>query len=210
MLEEIFKKLNGKSFEEYISSLHGEELRNFLIFLNAKVRKIEVKDGGLVQDEGRYLEDGTYQEYRMNVGGQLIAPRKDIQNSSFEKMSDMLKKVNSKRDKAIVMYTLINYLHLFEDGNGRTSRIVYDLLSGNVIDSKQDNKFYTHKEGENLGLRDPWEKSRKVQYPKVTSSIASQFLMKYLLNENIINSPSEDLSKHIQINTNRVGFPKGI
>ena len=53
MLEEIFERLEGKSFDEYISSLNGDELRDFLIFINAKVRGIEIRDGGLFQDEGR-------------------------------------------------------------------------------------------------------------------------------------------------------------
>ena len=33
----------------------------------------------------------------------------------------------------MVYYTLIN-LHMFSDGNGRTSRYLFDLLSGNISD----------------------------------------------------------------------------
>lgn len=202
MLEEIFEKLGGKSFDEYVSSLNGDELRDFLIFINSKVREIEPEKGGIFQDEGRYLEDGTYQEYRMTVGGDtLIAPRKEIQDRSFEKMAGMLKNVRNSQHKAIVMYTLINYLHLFQDGNGRTSRMVYDFLAGNITNGELDAQFYTHEKGENIGKRAPWDNTRKAQSPEVVSTIASQFLMKYLLNEGLISSSSEDLSKHISIRT---------
>ena len=205
MLEEIFEKLGGKSFDEYVSSLNGDELRDFLIFINSKVREIEPEEGGLFQDDGRYLEDGTYQEYRMTVGGDtLIAPRKEIQNRSFEKMAGMLKNVRNPQHKAIVMYTLINYLHLFQDGNGRTSRMVYDFLAGNIANGELDAQFYTHEKGEVTGQRAPWDKTRKAQSPEVVSSIASEFLMKYLLNEGLINSSNEDLSKHISIQTSHL------
>ena len=210
MLEEIFKKLEGKSFDEYVSSLNGDELRDFLIFINAKVREIDTEDGGLFQDEGRYLEDGTYLEYRMNVGGELIAPRKEVQDRSFEKMASMLKNVSNNQHKAIVMYTLINYLHLFQDGNGRTSRMVYDLLSGNIRDGEQDAQYYTHEKGKKVGNRQTWDNSRNAQEARVVSTIASEFLMKYLLNEGLISSQHEELSKHIRIKTMCSGESKGI
>lgn len=205
MIEDILEIIKDKSFEEYISSLNGKELKEFLIYLNAKVREIELQEGGLYQDEGKYLDNGNYKEGRVVIADDLVAPRKVVQDKSFEKMASMLKKVNNKEHKAIVMYTLINYLHLFPDGNGRTSRILYDLITENNTENKQDKAdYYTHEKGKNSG-GGTWDANRNLTSPKNVSSIASQFLMKYLMREGLIDSPYEDISKHLCINTHKEG-----
>lgn len=202
MIEGILEIIKDKSFEEYISSLNGKELKEFLIYLNAKTREIEPKEGGLYQDEGKYLDNGKYVEGRMVIPYELVAPRKVVQDKSFEKMAGMLKKVNNKEHKAIVMYTLINYLHLFQDGNGRTSRLLYDLITGK---EQEKTGYYTHEKGKNYGARGSWDENRNLTLPQNVTSMASQFLMKYLLSKGLINSSYEDISKHLSIQTHNEG-----
>ena len=201
MREEIFEKIkNAKNFNEYISSLDGKKLKELLIFLNSEARGITNEEGGFFQIEGKYFEDGTYKEPYMIVG-QLKAPKKEIQNKAIEKMAKMLKQVKNVNYKAVIMYNLLNYLHLFEDGNGRTSRLVYDLILNGEINKNDIKKYYSHETGEIVGKRNSWDKTRNVQDPTTITTVASQFLMKYLLNEGLIYSPNEDLSKHLCIKT---------
>jgi hypothetical protein len=64
------------------------------------------------------------------LGGskELIAPEPELQRELFEEYLDAIKKTKGKEKKALLAFYAINNLHLFIDGNGRTSRAVYYLI----------------------------------------------------------------------------------
>ena len=66
------------------------------------------------------------------IAGDMVAPTREVQD---------------KRSKAaITYYTLLN-LHMFSDGNGRTSRFMYDLISGDL--DEKNLSYYFHKDSNN-------------------------------------------------------------
>ncbi|MCL2382756.1 MAG: Fic family protein [Oscillospiraceae bacterium] len=88
----------------------------------------------------------------MYVGG-LISPSKEIQMRIAEKGLETLPKIDDDKARAALAYYLINLLHMYSDGNGRTSRLIYEILNNPEFDIPSKSEQYTHKEGEDSGVR---------------------------------------------------------
>lgn len=128
--EEILSILKDEQkTDEFISTLTGEDVKRLLLYVNSRVRNIPI-------EENRFCEE------TMCAGG-LVSPNNEIQNRYFEKIAEALKNVKGKKDRATMMFYLINELHLFEDGNGRTSRAVFEMFTNKDF-SFEDNDLLTH------------------------------------------------------------------
>lgn len=132
-MEKIVEIFRNENPSQFINSLTGEEIKNFLIEVNRQVRELNSEEGGI------------YKGDRMIVG-ECISPKGAIQEKYFDKMAEFLKCINSREDMAIGMYYLINYLHLFQDGNGRTSRFVYETMANSNFED-YNGKFFRHEQG---------------------------------------------------------------
>ena len=132
-MEKILEAFRNENPSQFINSLTGEDIKNFLIEVNRQVRELNPEEGGI------------YKGDRMIVG-ECISPKGVIQEKYFDKMAEFLKCINSRDDMAIGMYYLINYLHLFQDGNGRTSRFVYETLANSNFED-YNGKFFRHEQG---------------------------------------------------------------
>lgn len=81
------------------------------------------------------------------TAGDLVSPTKEVQTKILAYLTENLQKVQDKKVRAtMVYYTLLN-LHMFGDGNGRTSRFMYDLISGDL--SEENISYYFHKDSNN-------------------------------------------------------------
>ena len=126
--EEILSMLTDEQkTDEFLSNLTGEDIKNLLIYVNSKVRNISNEENGFCRNT-------------MYVGD-LISPNNEIQSRYMDKIAKALNKVEGRKIKATMMYYLINELHLFEDGNGRTSRAIFEMLT---------NKDFSFENNENL------------------------------------------------------------
>ncbi len=132
-MEKIVETFRNENLSQFIEALTGEDIKNFLIEVNRQVRELNSEEGGL------------YKGDRMIVG-ECISPKGAIQEKYFDKMVEFLKCINSREDMAIGMYYLINYLHLFQDGNGRTSRFVYETIANSNFED-YNGKFFRHEQG---------------------------------------------------------------
>ena len=101
------------SFEEFIKILE---------LINLKLR------GKSAPDE----ETGIFQG-DMIVSG-LVSPSNKIQNKILMKLFDTLHEDLDPMAKGMICYYALNNLHLFRDGNGRTSRFFYQLFCNNFND----------------------------------------------------------------------------
>jgi len=122
---------DDRKLDEFIKNLSIDEFKKLLIQLNCFVRGISEDEGGF---HGGYM-----------YAGQLISPDRETQNEVLELSLKVLKDMRGRKERAAYMYYLINNLHLFSDGNGRTSRLVYDMLSNRDF-SFQTDEVYTHNE----------------------------------------------------------------
>lgn len=186
--EEILEILkDDDKLEGFLSTLNGDDIKKYLIYINSRVRNISVDEGGL------------YQGDRMIAGG-LISPKGEIQVKYFDKMAELLKKIKGRENKATIMYYLINELHLFQDGNGRTSRCIYELLANREFDINV-NDYFSHNESDLAKIPGrKFEEDKNILRTEYAGNYSSYFLLKYLMDLGLVNI-NEDLMKTLNIKT---------
>ena len=111
-------------FENYIQNLTVDDVMKIVISLNKMLRNKE--DEEVVSDN--------------MIAGELTAPTSDIRNDIIKNLLGTLKKMNDNELRAeLTYYTFIN-LHMFSDGNGRTARLLYGLITGKI----ETEEWYIH------------------------------------------------------------------
>lgn len=119
MIERIKNIINPEA--KQIDEMSSNEMIELLIKLNKCLRCLDSEE---VRSDGM-------------IAGDMVAPTREVQDKVLDYLMSNISKIQDKRSKAaITYYTLLN-LHMFSDGNGRTARFMYDLISGDL-----DEKFY--------------------------------------------------------------------
>jgi hypothetical protein len=130
--DKIYKFLDRINAYEYIQDVMGgqeekpsfEDFKNFLIRINGIARDISIKqrsfDGNEVQLTG-FVDT-------------VLVPKHEDKETLLKYVYDNLEKVKKGEEKYLIP-VVINALHFFNDGNGRTSRVMYQLLEKH--DSKE-------------------------------------------------------------------------
>ena len=136
-----FKICNDESlFEQWFQSLTFEQFENVLIHLNILLRNDKISDKGFFENY-MFVDSGSSML-------DLISPTNEIQHEILIKLLDNLKTLNNNKERALLTYYTLLNLHLFKDGNGRVSRLVFDLFYnvGNFnIDQMTENiNWYIH------------------------------------------------------------------
>lgn len=141
MIERIKNIINPE--EKPIDEMSSNEMIELLIKLNKCLRCLD-------SDEVR--SDGM-------IAGDMVAPTREVQDKVLDYLMNNISKIQDKRSKAaIIYYTLLN-LHMFSDGNGRTSRFMYDLISGDL--DEKNLSYYFHKDSNNT-----FEQKNKLELDK--------------------------------------------
>lgn len=163
--------------DEFISALTGEDVKRFLLYVNSRVRNIAI-------EENRFYEGTMY-------AGGLVSPNNEIQNRYFEKIAEALKNVKGKKDRATMMFYLINELHLFEDGNGRTSRAVFEMFTNEDF-SFENNDTLVHDDEHDYAKVDhvEFEINNSIEGSRYAELCSNCFLYKTLIISGII--PNEE------------------
>ncbi|MDO8574458.1 MAG: hypothetical protein Q7R86_02425, partial [bacterium] len=121
---EFLESLTESEFEELISGING--------ILRGKKKDDWEIDGGDVK-----LVPGT-----QNPDPEVIPPRaKDklgLFGDLYEGMKTMIEDKRGIEDIALLLSSGINEVHSYEDANGRTSRLIYTLLTENFDDAGQE------------------------------------------------------------------------
>ena len=130
MINRIINLINPDNKE--LVELSKDELLELLIKLNKCLRCLD--------DSENVIEENM-------LAGDLVSPTKEVQIKTLEYLTQNMSRVSNKKARAtMVYYTLLN-LHMFSDGNGRTSRFMYDLISGDL--SKDNISYYFHRSSNN-------------------------------------------------------------
>ena len=167
--------------KEFFKSLTGDDVRKYLIYINSKARNI------------------PYEENQIHTGnvnaGTLISPNNDIQNRFFDKIADALKNMKDNRSRGVALHYLINELHLFEDGNGRSGRCIFELLTNPEFSFENDDNF-SHNNGEynHISTVD-FEKQNGIKSYLTALTFPSFLVYKKLMNDQLIpNDLPSDLA----------------
>lgn len=132
-----------KSVNDLINEVTPETAIKILNLLNTKLLNAEKKTKIAYGDE--YERKVIISN---SIGGQqeYIAPEESIQKDLFKKYLIAIQELDDRDQRALLAYYGINNLHLFEDGNGRTSRAVYSLIRNNSLIGETEELI--HKNGE--------------------------------------------------------------
>lgn len=130
MIDKILNIINPGSKD--LSELSKDELLSLLIKLNRYLRCLDENDN--VMSENMEVND-------------LVSPTKEVQMKVLEYLIQNMSKIQDKKARAAIVYYILLDLHMFSNGNGRTSRFMYDLISGDLSD---DNiSYYFHESSNN-------------------------------------------------------------
>ena len=123
---------DDEKFKSFIETTDKQDIRGYLSHINQKLRE--------ASSEERGLHDG-----RMVVAD-LISPNRETQIRVSNYEIDALAQMDKPRYRAASAYYMINDLHMFSDGNGRTSRAVFELLDGSEINISDQQQFFSHED----------------------------------------------------------------
>lgn len=185
--EKIIDFLNRIGAYEYVQNLVShpelrkqftfEEFKNFLIRINGMARDISTSqrrgDGETV-----YLEGFDT----------ALMPRHEDKEGILQEAYDSIEKV-SPGDESYLLPAVVNAVHLFADGNGRTSRVLHTLLY-----SKSEEEFTKH-------LRQAVGKNGRYDTPDISPGLIDVDIEKIILSRHGIQF--EDNGKYSPI------FPEG-
>lgn len=164
--------LQGSKDEKFINELTGEDLKKLLIFVNSKTRNIP-------ENEAKFEE--------LMTAGELISPKNTIQEKIINDLADSLKNIQGEKNKATLMYHLINQLHLFGDGNGRTSRTMFEMFANDEFNFYNNENFIHNEKNEYTTNSDGFEKMNSIIAAQDMGKIASFFLYKGLVESGVLD-----------------------
>ena len=164
--------------DEFLSTLTGEDIKKLLIYINSRVRNIQIEENDIYR--------GTM------YAGELISPNNDIQDRYFEKIASSLKKIEGNRNRATMLHYLVNKLHLFEDGNGRTGRCIFELFT-NPEFSFEKNENFTHKLENKVGTP-VFEENNGIKFFEEAFMYTSYLTYKALCENGVISQSSKCVS----------------
>lgn len=123
---------DDEKFKDFLITTDKQDMHRYLSHINQKLREVSPKERG--------FHDG-----RMVVAG-LISPKRETQTRILDYEIDALAQIDSPRYRATSAYYMINDLHMFPDGNGRTSRAVFELLDNSEANMSEQQQFFSHED----------------------------------------------------------------
>lgn len=129
--EEVFK--DDQSKREFLTHLSKEDFIDLINGINGILRGKKKEDWKMDGDDVA-LVPGVH-----NPDGIVIPPRQEdkleLFGDVYEGMKAMLGSGRDVGDIALLVSSCVNEIHSYEDANGRTSRLVYTLLTGDFDDA---------------------------------------------------------------------------
>ena len=147
--------------EEFFQNLTAEEFMHIITTLNKKLRGLET--------------DERCVESNMTVGD-LIAPSASLRNEIIENLIQSLKHLKSPKQRAALIYYNILNLHMFGDGNGRTARLLYDLVTNEL----GDEVWYIHEDDKSHNYEGSFEECKGIEDITQINQFANGYLKRLI------------------------------
>jgi hypothetical protein len=110
-----------KEFDKKIEETSYDDFEKWLINLNGELRGISFDKRGFGNSViGDKIGDISY-----------LPPKSEDKKILLQSIFNSIKKVSNSTNKGALLYYAIQAIHLFEDGNGRTGRILYNYFRNN-------------------------------------------------------------------------------
>lgn len=124
--------------KKFLDSLSYDDFKKWISFVNGVERGIPHSERGQVSDSHVRSENmltGAEVEY--------LPPHKDFREHLLKKAFEKVQSIDDPEIAALTLGLSINAIHYFEDGNGRTARMAYSLLSKGYNGSQEDQVHYS-------------------------------------------------------------------
>jgi hypothetical protein len=108
------------NLSENKESVTFEQFKSFLIRINGIARGISINERGF---------DGSTVGLSGGILGEIVLPPKNDDKEDLLKLAFESAKDLTPEDNSYMLPAIINELHLFSDGNGRTSRTLHLLMT---------------------------------------------------------------------------------
>lgn len=146
--EKVFNFLNkigfneirksDEKFNEWINNLSYEDFLSYTTRLNGIIREKSLN---------KRFVDGKNVEVSSGMHGVAYLPPYPEQKNELAKEGfDTIKILNNNEDRAILVYYLIQAIHPYSDGNGRTGRLVYEIINNKEINKDELSNLLDHKD----------------------------------------------------------------
>ncbi len=128
--------------KEFIGNLTYEDFTNLLLHINGILRDIPQNERTLFQKVGIVVPntEGSIHTF-IDIPTPSDFPRTEEKPELLKYAFNRSKELESPEDVGLVIGYAITAIHIFGDGNGRTSRLIYDLLSTNYTGSDSNKEF---------------------------------------------------------------------
>jgi len=178
---------SDEQFNEWLQNLSYEDFTNHLTRLNGILREVPLKQRSV---------DGKGVEISFNMIGEsmvsYLPPAETEKDALMRETFDALKNISDNEDRALLMYYTLQSIHPYSDGNGRTGRLLYELLSseGKELNKEKLSKLLDHDKAGNIGIgegRDAFAKKvmdANSAYYYINREVAKEMLGNDFMQEN--------------------------
>lgn len=174
---------SDEAFEDWVQKNKYEDYMRYVTHLNGILRETPIK---------RRRVDGSNVEISFGVAGDEVSylpPPEDQKNALMREAFDALKKLPDNNDRAALSYYSMQALHLYSDGNGRTGRLLYRLISehGKIITKENLAELLDHEKKGHEGTGQGREQfAKEVLAPNSAYYFINRELARTLLGEDFL------------------------
>lgn len=122
----------NEQFEEWFQKLSYEDYTSYLTRLNGVLRDVPIKnrtvDGENVEISFGIMKNVLY-----------LPPSAAHKDGLIRQSFDALKKISDNEDRALLAYYTLQAIHPYSDGNGRTGRLLHEIISDDGKNLTEEN-----------------------------------------------------------------------
>lgn len=175
---------NEEAFDNRIQELNRDGAYKYLMTLNGILRGVDRSERGV----------------RSNIQvGEHMAPSRKVQGIILNDITESLKGIKDNHYRATLAYYTVNNLHLFADGNGRTSRAVYEIFDNPNFNLSGENFVHKTNSANEVGGHEKFERAHGIQSTMTAYQLARGILAEKWARNDKIDPRINEMNSRIEI-----------
>lgn len=175
---------NEEAFDNRIHELNRDGAYKYLMTLNGILRGVDRSERGV----------------RSNIQvGEHMAPSRKVQGIILNDITESLKGIKDNHYRATLAYYTVNNLHLFADGNGRTSRAVYEIFDNPNFNLSGENFIHKTNSVNEVGGYGKFERAHGIQSTMTAYQLARGILAEKWARDDKIDPRINKMNSRIEI-----------
>ena len=175
---------NEEAFDNRIQELNRDGAYKYLMTLNGILRGVDRSERGV----------------RSNIQvGEHMAPSRKVQGVILNDTTEALKGIKDNHYRATLAYYTVNNLHLFADGNGRTSRAVYEIFDNPNFNLSGENFVHKTNSANEVGEYGKFERAHGIQSTMTAYQLARGILAEKWARDDKIDPRINEMNSRIEI-----------